>query len=30
LGVIGPARFHYQQIVPMVDYLAALISDITD
>lgn len=29
LGVIGPARFHYQSIVPVVDYFAVLLSTIT-
>jgi heat-inducible transcriptional repressor len=29
LGIIGPARFKYTAVVPMVDYLAALISTIT-
>jgi heat-inducible transcriptional repressor len=29
LGVIGPARFHYPHIVPLVDYFATLISQIT-
>lgn len=29
LGVIGPARFHYQSIVPVVDYFAILLSTIT-
>jgi heat-inducible transcriptional repressor len=29
LGVIGPARFHYPHIVPLVDYFADLISTIT-
>jgi len=29
VGVIGPARFHYQKIIPMVDYIAELISTIT-
>jgi heat-inducible transcriptional repressor len=29
LGVIGPARFHYPHIVPLVDYFADLISEIT-
>lgn len=29
VGVVGPARFHYQQIIPLVDYMADLISTIT-
>lgn len=29
LGVIGPARFRYPQVVPLVDYFAELISQIT-
>jgi len=29
LGVIGPARFRYHQVVPLVDYFAELISQIT-
>lgn len=29
LGVIGPARFHYQMVIPVVDYFAELISTIT-
>jgi heat-inducible transcriptional repressor len=29
VGVIGPARFHYPHIVPVVDYFAELISTIT-
>ncbi len=29
LGVIGPARFQYPRIVPLVDYFADLISQIT-
>ena len=29
VGVIGPARFHYPHIVPVVDYFAELISKIT-
>ena len=29
LGVIGPARFHYTHVVPVVDYFAELISKIT-
>jgi heat-inducible transcriptional repressor len=29
MGVVGPARVHYQTIVPMVDYFASLISSIT-
>ncbi|MFA5749953.1 MAG: hypothetical protein WC895_01885 [Candidatus Shapirobacteria bacterium] len=29
LGVVGPARFHYHHIIPMVDYFAQLISTIT-
>ena len=29
LGVIGPARFHYPHVVPLVDYFADLISTIT-
>ena len=29
LGVVGPARFKYSQVVPLVDYLAKLISGIT-
>jgi heat-inducible transcriptional repressor len=29
LGIIGPARFHYTHIIPMVDYFAQLISKIT-
>lgn len=29
LGVIGPARFHYPHVVPLVDYFADLISQIT-
>lgn len=29
LGIMGPARFHYTSIVPMIDYFADLISSIT-
>lgn len=29
VGVIGPARFHYQRVVPVVDYFAELISEIS-
>ncbi len=29
LGVVGPARLHYQNIVPLVDYIAKLLSTIT-
>lgn len=29
VGVIGPARIHYQQVIPIVDYFAELISTIT-
>jgi len=29
VGVVGPARFHYKQVIPMVDYFAQLISEIT-
>ncbi|MCW1948990.1 MAG: hypothetical protein KIH89_000890 [Candidatus Shapirobacteria bacterium] len=29
VGVIGPARFHYTHVVPLVDYFAGLISKIT-
>ncbi len=29
LGVLGPARFHYPNIIPMIDYFADLISTIT-
>jgi len=29
LGVVGPARFHYPHIIPVVDYFAELISTIT-
>ncbi|RLC35540.1 hypothetical protein DRH14_00705 [Candidatus Shapirobacteria bacterium] len=29
VGVIGPARFHYRKVIPMVDYFAQLISEIT-
>ncbi len=29
VGVIGPARFHYPHIVPLVDYFAQLLSKIT-
>ena len=29
VGVIGPARFHYPHIVPVVDYFAELLSKIT-
>jgi heat-inducible transcriptional repressor len=29
VGVIGPARFHYTHVVPLVDYFAELISKIT-
>ncbi|MBU4210270.1 hypothetical protein KKE47_00085 [Patescibacteria group bacterium] len=29
LGIVGPARFHYQKVIPMVDYFAQLISEIT-
>jgi len=29
LGLIGPARLHYQHLVPMVDYFAQLVSTIT-
>ena len=29
VGVVGPARFHYPHIVPIVDYFADLISKIT-
>ena len=29
VGVVGPARFHYQYVVPMVDYFAELISTVT-
>jgi len=29
IGVVGPARFHYQRVVPFVYYYADLISTIT-
>jgi len=29
LGIVGPARFRYSQVVPLVDYLARLISGIS-
>jgi heat-inducible transcriptional repressor len=29
LGIVGPARFHYTSVVPVVDYFAELISTIT-
>lgn len=29
LGVVGPARFHYTSVIPIVDYFAELISTIT-
>jgi len=29
LGVVGPARFHFPQVISMVDYFAELISQIT-
>lgn len=29
LGVVGPARFRYQNIVPVVNYFADMISTIT-
>jgi len=29
LGIVGPARCHYQNIIPVVDYFAELISTIT-
>jgi heat-inducible transcriptional repressor len=29
MGVVGPARFHYQTIIPIVDYFAQLVSTIT-
>lgn len=29
LGLVGPARLHYQHLVPLVDYFAQLISTIT-
>lgn len=29
LGVVGPARFHYTHVVPIVDYFADLLSKIT-
>lgn len=29
LGIIGPARFHYTKVVPIVDYFAGLLSTIT-
>ncbi len=29
VGVIGPARFHYPHVVPIVDYFAQLLSKIT-
>ena len=29
LGIVGPARFKYREVVPLVDYLARLISGIT-
>jgi heat-inducible transcriptional repressor len=29
VGVIGPARFHYTHVVPLVDYFAQLLSKIT-
>jgi heat-inducible transcriptional repressor len=29
VGVIGPARFHYPHVVPVVDYFAQLLSTIT-
>lgn len=29
LGVVGPARFHYPKVIPVVDYFAELISTIT-
>jgi heat-inducible transcriptional repressor len=29
LGIIGPARFKYQSIVPMIDYFADLVSSIS-
>jgi heat-inducible transcriptional repressor len=30
VGVVGPARVHYQRIIPVVDYFAELISTISD
>jgi transcriptional regulator of heat shock response len=29
VGVIGPARAHYQNVIPLVDYIAGLIGSIT-
>jgi heat-inducible transcriptional repressor len=29
IGVMGPARLHYSKIVPLVDYVASLISDLS-
>lgn len=29
IGVVGPARLHYQTVIPMVDYLAELLSTIS-
>lgn len=29
VGVVGPARLHYQTVIPMVDYVAQLLSTIT-
>lgn len=29
MGVVGPARVHYQRVIPVVDYFAELISTIT-
>ncbi|NCC55837.1 MAG: hypothetical protein EOM11_10240, partial [Erysipelotrichia bacterium] len=29
LGIVGPARFRYTSVVPMVDYFAELISTVT-
>lgn len=29
LGIVGPARFHYPHIIPIVDYFADLLSTIT-
>lgn len=29
MGVVGPARVHYQTVIPTVDYFAALISNIS-
>ena len=30
LGIIGPARFHFPSVIPLVDYFASLISTITN